>query len=33
MLDGEDEMIELVEIEVRDLLSKYEFDEDNIPIY
>ena len=32
MLDGEDEMIELVEIEVRDLLSKYEFDGDNTPI-
>ena len=32
MLVGEDEMIELVEMEIRDLLSKYEFDGDNAPV-
>ena len=32
MLEGEEEMIELVEMEVRDLLTKYEFDGDNTPI-
>ena len=31
MLEGEDEMIELVEMEVREVLSKYEFDGDNTP--
>ena len=32
MLEGEEEMIELVEMEVRDLLTKYEFDGDNAPV-
>jgi elongation factor Tu len=33
MLDeGDEEMIELVEVELRELLSKYEFDGDNTPI-
>ncbi|MBX4210327.1 MAG: elongation factor Tu [Mollicutes bacterium PWAP] len=32
MLEGEEEMIELVEMEVRDLLSKYDFDGDNLPV-
>ncbi len=32
MLEGEDEMIELVEMEVRDLLSEYGFDGDNTPV-
>ena len=32
MLEGEDEMIELVEMEVRDLLTKYDFDGDNAPV-
>ena len=32
MLEGEEEMIELVEMEVRDLLSKYDFDGDNTPV-
>lgn len=32
MLEGEDEMIELVEMEIRDLLSKYGFDGDNTPV-
>ena len=32
MLKGEDEMIELVEMEVRELLSQYEFDGDNVPV-
>ncbi|OYD27057.1 elongation factor Tu [Mycoplasma testudineum] len=32
MLEGEDEMIELVELEIRSLLSQYEFDGDNTPI-
>ncbi|VEU58690.1 elongation factor Tu [Mycoplasmopsis gallinacea] len=32
MLEGEEEMIELVEMEVRSLLSEYGFDGDNAPI-
>ncbi|ADN68815.1 elongation factor Tu (EF-Tu) [Mycoplasmopsis fermentans JER] len=32
MLKGEEEMIELVEMEVRELLSKYGFDGDNTPV-
>ncbi|WP_033161486.1 elongation factor Tu [[Mycoplasma] collis] len=32
MLEGEDEMLDLVEFEIRDLLSKYEYDGDNLPI-
>ncbi len=32
MLEGEDEMIELVEMEVRDLLGEYGFDGDNTPV-
>ena len=32
MLEGEEEMIELVEMEVRELLSEYGFDGDNVPI-
>lgn len=32
MLEGEEEMIELVEMEIRDLLSKYGFDGDNTPV-
>ncbi|MCD5389949.1 MAG: elongation factor Tu [Candidatus Pacebacteria bacterium] len=32
MMDGEEEMLELVEMEMRDLLSKYEFDGDNAPV-
>ncbi len=32
MLEGEDEMIELVEMEVRDLLTSYDFDGDNAPV-
>ncbi|ATO30561.1 elongation factor Tu [Mycoplasmopsis bovirhinis] len=32
MLEGEDEMIELVELEIRGLLSEYGFDGDNAPI-
>lgn len=32
MLEGEEEMIELVEMEVRDLLSSYNFDGDNTPV-
>ncbi|VEU68159.1 elongation factor Tu [Mycoplasmopsis pulmonis] len=32
MLEGEDEMIELVELEIRSLLSEYGFDGDNTPI-
>lgn len=32
MLEGEEEMIELVELEVRSLLSEYGFDGDNAPI-
>jgi elongation factor Tu len=31
-MEGEDELIELVELEVRELLSSYDFDGDNIPI-
>jgi elongation factor Tu len=31
-MEGEEELIELVELEVRELLSSYEFDGDNIPI-
>ncbi len=32
MMEGEEEMVELVEMEMRDLLNKYEFDGDNAPI-
>ncbi len=32
MGEGEEEMIELVEVELRELLSKYEFDGENTPI-
>ncbi|PAF55255.1 elongation factor Tu [Mycoplasmopsis agassizii] len=32
MLEGEEEMIELVELEIRSLLSQYEFDGDNTPV-
>ncbi len=32
LMEGEEELVELVELEVRELLSKYEFDGDNIPI-
>lgn len=32
MMEGEEELIELVELEVRELLSSYEFDGDNVPI-
>ncbi|MEE3928529.1 elongation factor Tu [Mycoplasmopsis ciconiae] len=32
MLEGEDEMIDLVEMEVRSLLSEYGFDGDNAPV-
>ncbi|AHH45310.1 elongation factor Tu [Mesomycoplasma bovoculi] len=32
MLEGEEEMIDLVEVEIRDLLSSYDFDGDNTPI-
>ncbi|MDX2096765.1 MAG: elongation factor Tu [Leptolyngbyaceae cyanobacterium bins.59] len=31
-MEGEEELVELVELEVRELLSQYEFDGDNIPI-
>jgi elongation factor Tu len=31
-MEGEDELVELVEMEVRELLSSYDFDGDNIPI-
>ncbi|UZQ53113.1 elongation factor Tu [Trichothermofontia sichuanensis B231] len=31
-MEGEDELVELVELEVRELLSSYEFDGDNVPI-
>ena len=31
-MEGEDELVELVEMEVRELLSSYDFDCDNIPI-
>jgi len=32
MLEGEDEMIDLVEMEVRDLLTQYEFDGEKTPV-
>ncbi len=32
MMEGEEEMVELVEMEIRELLSKYGFDGDNAPI-
>ncbi|UVD81591.1 elongation factor Tu [Mycoplasma iguanae] len=32
MLEGEDEMVDLVEMEIRDLLSSYDFDGDNTPV-
>jgi elongation factor Tu len=32
MMEGEEEMIELVEMEMRDLLNKYDFDGDNAPV-
>lgn len=32
MLEGEEEMVELVEMEIRDLLSSYDFDGDNTPV-
>lgn len=32
MLEGDEEMIDLVEMEIRDLLSQYEFDGDNTPV-
>ncbi|MCA1903296.1 MAG: elongation factor Tu [Cyanobacteria bacterium M5B4] len=32
LMEGEEELIELVELEVRELLSSYDFDGDNIPI-
>lgn len=32
MLEGEEEMVDLVEMEVRELLSQYDFDGDNTPI-
>lgn len=32
MLEGDSEMVDLVEMEIRDLLSQYEFDGDNTPI-
>ncbi|NQZ65765.1 MAG: elongation factor Tu [Mycoplasmatales bacterium] len=32
MLEGEEEMVELVEMEIRELLSQYEFDGDNTPV-
>ena len=32
MMEGEEEMLELVEMEMRDLLSKYDFDGDNAPV-
>jgi elongation factor Tu len=32
MMEGEEEMVELVEMEMRDLLNKYEFDGDNAPV-
>ena len=31
-MDGDEEMIELVEMEIRETLSKYEFPGDDIPI-
>ncbi|MBN0919654.1 elongation factor Tu [[Mycoplasma] gypis] len=32
MLEGEEEIIDLVEMDIRDLLSSYEFDGDNTPV-
>tara|TARA_B100001179_G_scaffold232769_1_gene227077 strand:- start:14512 stop:15705 length:1194 start_codon:yes stop_codon:yes gene_type:complete len=32
MMEGEEEMVDLVEMELRDLLTKYEFDGDNAPV-
>jgi len=32
MMAGEEEMVELVEMELRDLLTKYDFDGDNAPV-
>ena len=32
MMEGEEEMVELVEMEIRELLTKYGFDGDNAPI-
>jgi elongation factor Tu len=32
MMEGEEEMIELVEEEMRELLNKYDFDGDNAPV-
>ncbi|MFQ3679028.1 MAG: elongation factor Tu [Pseudanabaenaceae cyanobacterium] len=32
LMEGEEELIELVELEVRELLSSYDFDGDNVPI-
>jgi elongation factor Tu len=32
LMAGEEEMVELVEMELRDLLTKYEFDGDNAPV-
>lgn len=32
LMEGEEELVELVELEVRELLSSYEFDGDSIPI-
>ncbi|AJC49716.1 elongation factor Tu [Mycoplasma flocculare] len=32
LLEGEDEMVDLVEVEIRELLSSYDFDGDNTPI-
>jgi elongation factor Tu len=32
LMEGEEELIELVELEIRELLSSYDFDGDNIPI-
>ncbi|MGB0925107.1 MAG: elongation factor Tu [Minisyncoccia bacterium] len=32
MMEGEEEMVELVEMELRDLLTKYDFDGDNAPV-
>ena len=30
--EGDEEMLELVEVEVQELLSKYQYDGDNVPI-
>lgn len=32
LLEGEEEMVDLVEVEIRELLSSYDFDGDNTPI-